>query len=113
MKARLDHAVSRLLLVGLSLAILLMLAGAVLAGTGTGTLIGHESSISDLPRALAGLEPGGFFDLGLLVLLATPVARIVALLVGFARRRAWLFSGISLVVLVMLALSAFLGLRGA
>jgi uncharacterized membrane protein len=112
MRVRLDHAVSRLLLVGLSLAILLMVAGAVLAGAGVDTPVGHESSISDLPRALAGLEPGSFFDLGLLVLLATPIVRMVALLVGFARQRAWLFSGISLAVLVLLALSAFLGLRG-
>jgi uncharacterized membrane protein len=110
-EARLARPLSRLLLAGLSLAIALMLAGAILAVVGTGTPVARESSISGLPAALAGLEPGGFFDLGLLVLLATPVARVVALLVGFARYRMWLFSGVSLVVLALLALSAFLGLR--
>jgi uncharacterized membrane protein len=60
---------------------------------------------------VGALEPGGFFDLGLLLLLATPAARVVALFVGFARRRSWLFAGCSAVVLVALALSAFLGLR--
>jgi len=111
MKARLDRLVSVLLLVGLSLAIALMLAGAGLAAAGADGGMGHASSISDIPRALAGLEPAGFVDLGLLVLLATPVARALALLIGFATRRAWLFSGISLVVLAIVALSVVIGLR--
>ena len=87
-----------------------MLVGAVLAAVRTGTSVVRESSISALPSALGGLEPGGFFDLGLLVLLATPAARVVALLVAFARRRLWVFSGVSLVVLAVLVLSGYLGL---
>jgi uncharacterized membrane protein len=51
--------------------------------------------------------------LGLLVLLATPAARVATLLVAFARRRLWLFSGLGLIVLTVLALSAYLGLRGS
>jgi uncharacterized membrane protein len=105
MKIRLDHTAAWLLLAGLVLAVLLMLTGAVLAAAGTGAPVPHESSISDLPRALAGLEPAGFFDLGLLVLLVTPVVRVVAYLIGFVRSRAWLFSGISVIVLVILALT--------
>jgi uncharacterized membrane protein len=107
---RLALALSRLLLAGLSLAVLLMLVGAVLAAVRTGTPVVRESSISALPSALGALEPGGFFDLGLLVLLATPAARVVALLVAFARRRLWVFSGVSLVVLSVLVLSGYLGL---
>jgi len=106
-----SRQVSWLLLSGLVLAIGLMVAGAVLAVVGTGGPVARQSSVSGLPGALAGLEPGGFFDLGLLVLLATPIARVVALLVGFSWRKAWLFSGIGLVVLVVLALSAFLGMQ--
>jgi uncharacterized membrane protein len=73
----------------------------------------HEASIADMPRALAAIEPGGFFELGLLVLVATPVARVVALGVGFARRREWLFVSFSAVVLTVLVLGAILGLRGS
>lgn len=109
---RLAAALSRLLLVGLSLAMVLLLIGVILTVAGPGAPVSHESSFTGLPRALSALEPGGFFDLGLLVLLATPAARVVALLVAFARRRLWVFSGVSVVVLVVLALSAFLGLRG-
>ena len=107
---RLALALSRLLLVGLSLAILLMLVGVILAEVRTGAPIARKSSITALPRALGALEAGGFFDMGLLVLLATPAARVVALLVAFIRRKQWIFSGVSLVVLAVLVLSGYLGL---
>jgi uncharacterized membrane protein len=109
--SRLASRLSRLLLVGLSLAVALFVTGVVLTVVKPEVPI-SASSIPGLPGALATLEPGGFFDLGLLVLLATPAARVAALLVAFARRRLWFFSGASLVVLVILALSVFLGLRG-
>ena len=108
---RLAGRLSRVLLAGLSLAVLLLLVGVVLTVARPGVPL-WISSIRDIPAALAALEPGGFFDLGLLVLLATPAARVVALLIAFARRRLWVFSGVSLVVLIVLVLSAFLGLRG-
>ena len=93
------------------MAVLLLLVGVVLTVARPGVPL-WAGSITEMPRALAALEPGGFFDLGLLVLLATPAARVVALLIAFARRRLWVFSGVSLVVLIVLVLSAFLGLRG-
>lgn len=100
-----------MLLAGLTLAIALMVAGAVLALAGDGGAGAHQSSLTRLPTALAGLESEGFFDLGLLVLLATPIARVIALLAGFLRLRAWFFAGVSLAVLVILALSAVLGVQ--
>lgn len=111
LESRLARPLSGLLIAGLSLAVMLMLAGTVLAAMGTDGAVPRRSSISGLPGALANLEPGGFFDLGLLVLLATPAARVVMLLVAFGRQRVWVFSGVCLVVLVVLALSAFLGLQ--
>jgi uncharacterized membrane protein len=109
---RLATALSRLLLVGLALAIALMVAGAILTAARPGMPVSHESSITGLPGALGAFDPAGFFDLGLLVLLVTPAARVVALLVAFGRRRLWTFVAVSVVVLVVLALSAFFGLHG-
>jgi uncharacterized membrane protein len=103
---------SWLLLAGLTLAIALFLTGAVMSAVKPEVSI-SASSVTGLPAALAALEPGGFFDLGLLVLLATPAARVATLVVAFARRRLWLFSALGLTVLAVLALSAYLGLRGA
>jgi uncharacterized membrane protein len=106
------RTVSRVLATGLVLSVVLLLTGAIMVLAGRGPSPPAKTSLADLPRALAALEPGGFLNLGLVVLLATPVARVVALVVSFARRRAWLFCGISCFVLALLALSAYLGLRG-
>jgi uncharacterized membrane protein len=106
----LTKALSQLLLIGLVLAIGLMIVGAVLAAVRGSGSVGHSSSVDDFPGLLAAGDPTGFLDLGLLVLLATPAARVLALLVAFARRREWLFAGISAVVVAILALSAVLGL---
>lgn len=108
-----NRAVSRMLSIGLLLTVVLLLAGVVVMLVRPDLPLLHEASIADMPRALAALEPGGFFELGLLVLVATPVARVVALGVGFTRRREWMFVGFSAFVLAVLVLGAILGLSGS
>jgi uncharacterized membrane protein len=112
MKAKLNVIISRVLLAGLLTAITLLVIGVVLVLARPSLPLLHGTSIADIPSAVAALEPGGFFDLGLLALVAAPVAGVIALGIGFARRRAWVFCGLSVFVLGILALSAFLGLRG-
>jgi len=107
---RVARAVSRLLLTGLLFAIGLMLVGAILAAVRGAGSVEDLSSITRLPHLLASLDATGFIDLGLLVLLATPAARVVALFIVFAARRQWLFAGVSFAVIVILAFSTFLGL---
>jgi uncharacterized membrane protein len=107
---RLNSLISRVLIVGLLTAIALLIVGVILTIARPGVPVPRTSSIAGIPAQIAALEPGGFFELGILVLLATPFARVVALGVAYGRRRQWLFTGISIVVLVMLILSAFLGL---
>jgi uncharacterized membrane protein len=107
-----NRVVSRLLSAGLALSVLLLVAGAVVALARPDLPLAHATSFSDLPRALGAFEPGGFFLLGFLALVATPVARVLALGIGYARRREWAFVGICVVVLVVLALSAVWGLTG-
>ncbi len=111
MKKSLNLIISRVLLGGLALSVVLLLTGVVMVVAGRGPSPAGSTSVADIPRAIAALEPGGFLDLGLVVLLATPVARVIALAVGFARRKAWGFCAMSALVLAMLALSAYLGLR--
>ena len=48
-------------------------------------------------------------SLGLVILLATPAARVVVLVWQFARRREWAFVAISLTVLAVLAASVAIG----
>jgi uncharacterized membrane protein len=111
-RVALNVAIANLLRIGLLVAVFLLLVGVVLAALGSGTPVPRQTSIGDIPRALRHLEAGGFFSIGLLVLLITPAARVVALFVAYIRERAWLFAGFSLLVLVVLALSGVLGLRG-
>jgi uncharacterized membrane protein len=107
---RLNTLISRVLIVGLLTAIGLLVVGVILTIARPGVPVPRTSSIQDIPAQLAALEPAGFYQLGLLVLLATPFARVVALGVAYARRRQWLFTALSLVVIVMLVLSLILGL---
>jgi uncharacterized membrane protein len=108
----LNRAIARLLSTGLLLAVFLLLVGVALAAIGSGSPVPRQTSVGDIPRALWHLEAGGFFSVGLLVLLVTPAARVIALLVAFSRDHEWLFAGLSLMVLIVLALSGVLGLSG-
>lgn len=111
-ETRLNTSISRVLMVGLLVAIGLLLVGVVLTLVRPELDVTRKSFIKGIPGAIASLEPDGFFQAGLFVLLATPAARVAALLSAYARRRQWAFAGISLVVLAVLVLSAFLGLVG-
>ena len=111
-KTGLNVVIANLLRIGLLLAVFLLMVGLVLAALGHGTPVPRHTSISAIPRAIGHLEAGGFFSLGLLVLLITPAARVVALLIAFVRDRAWLFASFSLLVLVVLVLSGVLGVSG-
>jgi uncharacterized membrane protein len=47
----------------------------------------------------------GLVQLGLLFLIATPIARVVFSIVGFMRQRDWLYVGVTAAVLALLAYS--------
>lgn len=103
-ESRLNVVVSRLLRVGLLLSVTILVIGVVLALAGRGVPLPNHTSLKEMPRAVLSLEAGGFFSLGLLILLLTPVARVVVLLVTYSRDRQWFFAAISAIVLIMLAL---------
>jgi uncharacterized membrane protein len=104
--------IARVLRVGLIVSVAVLLSGVILAAVGRGTPVPNSISLSDMPRALWHLEAGGFFSLGLLILLVTPAARVLALAAVFFRQRLWAFLGCSLVVLAVLVLSAVFGFNG-
>ena len=51
------------------------------------------------------LHGRGLIQLGLLLLIATPIARVIFSVVGFARQRDWLYVGITVAVLALLTYS--------
>jgi uncharacterized membrane protein len=60
-----------------------------------------------------GLRHGtanGFLNLGMLLLVATPVLRVVGSLCDFVRMRDWRFAGVTLLVLLFLAVGVLSGI---
>lgn len=55
------------------------------------------------------LHGRGLIQLGLLLLIATPIARVVFSIAGFARQRDWLYVAITLIVLTLLGYSLLAG----
>jgi uncharacterized membrane protein len=84
--SRLNHTLEAILTVGLAVSAALLLAG--LAAGSTPTL-----------------------RLGVVLLILTPVARVLAVTAGFLHAREWAFAALSLAVLAVLASSAWVGLR--
>lgn len=62
-----------------------------------------------LLRALVHGSPAAMIHIGLLVLLITPVARVLALAWSFARNREYAFAAMSAGVLLLLAVSFMVG----
>jgi uncharacterized membrane protein len=116
---RLDEALGRLLRGGVLLAAAVVLLGAVLylAGNGRGTE-GHHTfdprpdelcNPVGVVRAAFRGEARGIIQLGLLLLIATPVARVLFTVFAFGKQRDWAYVVITLIVLALLLYSLFWG----
>jgi uncharacterized membrane protein len=55
------------------------------------------------------LGPEGIIQLGLLLLIATPIARVVFSVIGFLKQRDWLYVAITMAVLALLTYSLLSG----
>ena len=108
--------VSGVLIVGVVSAAALISLGVVTAllvgwsGSLSGAPIGTDAAtaFSAMGNNLAALRPVGFAQLGLVVLLATPVARVAASVAAFTLERDRLYAGITAIVLLVLLTSIFI-----
>ena len=66
-------------------------------------------SVSGIISDAKALDGRGLIQLGVLALIATPIARVVFSVIGFARQRDWLYVGATLAVLVLLLYSVTTG----
>jgi uncharacterized membrane protein len=112
---QLETALAKVLILGVVTAAAVVLAGGLVYlfrhGTTTPDYRSFKGGSSDL-RGLRGIMAevaGGrgraLIQLGLVLLIATPVARVALSLIAFARQRDILYSIFTLIVLVTLALS--------
>jgi len=61
--------------------------------------------LSGIAHGVLTLDPLSIIQMGLILLIATPIVRVIACLAGFAAERDWTYAIISAVVLGFLALS--------
>jgi len=112
---RLETIIGRLLQIGVLVAAATVLTGGVLylVQSHSGR-VDYRSFVPGSPdlRTLSGIvlsaahfQSQGMIQLGLLLLIATPVARVALAVVGFALERDRLYTVVSLIVLLILAFS--------
>ncbi|MGH2366335.1 MAG: DUF1634 domain-containing protein [Chloroflexota bacterium] len=110
--------ISLVLLVGVSLAAVILAVGLVIFFAHGGANEPASSMFSATPHSLLGVvrramsgalqgDPQALLGLGVLVLLATPVLRVAASIVLFLAEKDWLYSVLTLVVLGILLYSIF------
>jgi uncharacterized membrane protein len=107
----LERSIGRLLTIGTYASIALLAVGFVLMlAAGIGPLdAGPAFDPARLVADVAALRPAGFIWLGLLVVVATPSARVMASLIGYARRGERAMVAIAGLVLVVIAVSVTVG----
>jgi uncharacterized membrane protein len=114
---RLEIAVGQMLRIGVSVSAAIVLTGAILfilQAHGRAPDYQHfhgtpirPASIGKIVRGVQALDSRSIIELGLLLLIATPVLRVVLCLVGFALEKDGLYVAVSSVVLAVLLYSLF------
>ena len=112
---RMDAVMGRLLQAGVMVAAALVMAGGIVYLTRHAvptTDYRHFSGEPEAYRTLRGIWAGaialhgrGLIQLGMLVLIATPVARVVFSVVAFLKQRDWVYVAVTVIVLALLCYS--------
>ncbi len=116
---RLDEWMGRLLQIGVMLAAVIVLSGGVvylirhsMPVTNYREFQGEPEDLRTMPgivREAAAGHGRGLIQLGLLLLIATPVARVVFSLFAFSLRKDWTYVTVTAIVLGLLLYSLFGG----
>ncbi len=101
-EGRLDDLVGRLLIVGAGVGLLAMAVGLGLYLALPAAARPTGGSPQGLPAGVGTGNPVDVINLGILILMATPVARVAALVAGFLWEGRTRFALVSLLVLAML-----------
>lgn len=105
----LNQVVHAVLIVGLVLSTALMLIGLGLSLLTERKLPETVPEVGEVVRQVVALRPSGFLALGLLVLIATPILRVIGSIGVFLYERDWRFAGISTLVFIIMLTSILLG----
>jgi uncharacterized membrane protein len=106
---RMDEIIARLLRIGVALAAALVLAGGIAYVASTGRTVPDYRRFQPQMQGLAAIRvlpwPEVLIEIGLLALIATPVARVIFCLFAFVVERDRMYVGFTLAVLVVLLYS--------
>ena len=112
---RVEDIIGNLLRAGVLLSAFVVLSGGVVfllrhgqSSTDYRTFHGEPSElrrIGGIARGALEFSGRGLIQLGLLLLIATPVARVAFSIFGFAEERDWIYVGFTAIVLVILLYS--------
>jgi len=105
----LNEIVHAVLIIGLVVSTALMLTGLALDIAYRREIPSAVPDIGEVFGRVIALRPSGFLALGLLVLIATPILRVVCSIGVFLYERDWRFAGITCLVLAVMTASLLLG----
>jgi uncharacterized membrane protein len=109
-RSRLAHWVHRSLLSGILLSAAVLIAGLVIAFTNAQPRPeAKPPDFAQVPARIFHGEGAAWLDLGLVLLILTPVSRVAVLGVGWLIDRQWRFAAIAFCVLAILIASFVLG----
>lgn len=112
---RLEIAMGNMLRIGVTIAALVVLAGGLLyLLQSRGPLPDYqhfhgapaaEEHIGSILGSAGHIDSRGLIEIGILLLIATPICRVAFGLIGFALLRDWLYTAVSAIVLAVLLMS--------
>ncbi len=105
----LNDVIRRVLVIGLFVSTATMLTGMVLAVVRHRALATTAPEIGSVWARVEALRPSGFLALGILILIATPILRVLGSFVVFSYEKDWRYAGITLIVLLVLIASLLIG----
>ncbi len=108
-RRRLNSIIHSLLIAGLVVSTSIMLLGLALDVILHRRVPGDVTRLSEVATRIRSLRPSGFLSLGLLVLIATPILRVVGSFAAFVYERDWRYAGITFLVLLILFVSLLSG----
>jgi uncharacterized membrane protein len=100
-----ERRLGRLLITATYLSVGLLAIGVVLMISDgiSPTSGGPNLDLATLVAQLAALDPAGFLWLGLLVVIAAPIGRVIVAAVAYSREADWLMVAVSIGILVVIA----------
>ena len=106
---RLNDTLRLVLLSGMILSLSVMILGLLMLGLSRAD---WEETTLSLPQIVDGLgkgNPVAVLDLGILLLIATPLTRVIAAMVIFLMEKEGRFAAVALAVLVVVAMAILVG----